>query len=407
MESPFASLVGVATIAFLIPFTLGFFPRLRVPVVVAELIAGIVFGPAVLGWIQVTPVITTMASLGVAFLLFLAGMELDLGELQGPPARRGALSFAMTFALALAVTIPLGMTGHILSPLLVAIALSATSVGIIVPVLRDTGLLSSNAGLHAMAGGAVAEFATIAMLGIFFATNGGSALEEVILIVMLAVAALIALTLLRRTSNWKPGKIILDRLDETTSQPRVRGAVLLMLAAGALSLKFGFEPILGTFLAGIIFAIIIRGDRFEERLRMRVEAIGFGFLVPIFFITSGLRFDTHGLVGLPSVVLVGLFALILLFVHLTPALVLHTRSLGLRTATAVGMLQATNLSFIVVAVEVGRQIGKLRDVNASALILAGLVSAIAFPPIAQALLGGAAENPEPTSGPLPGVREEF
>lgn len=407
MESPFASLVGVAAIAFFVPFALGFFPRLRIPAVVAELIAGIVFGPAILGWIRPTPVVTTMASLGVAFLLFLAGMELDLDELRGEPARKGGATFGLAFLLALAIAVPLGMSGRILSPLFVAIALSATSVGIIVPVLRDTGLLSSKAGQHVIAGGAVGEFATIALLGVFFATSGSSALAEAGLMVVLAASALFVLWLLQKTSTWTPGRSILDRLDETTSLPRVRGAVLLVIGSATLALAFGFEAILGTFLAGIVFAILVRGDRNEERLRTRVEAIGFGFFVPIFFITSGLRFSTQGLAGIQSLGLVALFAAILLAVHLVPALILHTRGQGLRTATAIGLLQATNLSFIVVAVEVGREIAKVKDVNGSALILAGLLSAVAFPAIAQALLGGASDSSGPTASGSRDVREAF
>src|SRR5262245_35541545 len=131
MHLTLVNLLGVATIAFCVPFILGFFPRVRIPAVTLELVAGSIVGPAVLGWIEPGPVVTVMAAIGVAFLLFLAGLELELDVLKGPPLVRGALSAVFSFALALVLMTPLGLSGVILSPLLVAIALSATSIGIL------------------------------------------------------------------------------------------------------------------------------------------------------------------------------------------------------------------------------------------------------------------------------------
>ena len=386
MESSFVSLLGVAALAFAVPFILGFFPRLRLPAVVAEVVVGIIVGPAVLGWLQPTELLDALAGLGVAFLLFLAGLELNLGSLAGEPARRGSLGFVTTFLLGLALTIPLGIAGWIISPLFVAVALSATSVGIIVPVLRDTGQLTTRPGLFAIAGGSVAEFATIAMLGIFFAREGSTTLIEIALMVALALLSIIALRLLHRLSRWEPGRRILDRLDESTSQPRVRFAVLAVIAAAAIALAFGFEAILGTFLAGILFGIVIRGDRYEKPLRLRLEALGYGFFVPIFFISSGLGFDAAGLDDALEWIHAGVFLAILLLIHAVPALILHRRALGVPTALAVGLLQATNLSFVVVAVGIGEEIGRVGQLNGSALIVAGLLSAVLFPVAAQTLL---------------------
>src|SRR5262245_2856990 len=130
MHLTLVNLLGVAVIAFCVPFVLGFFPRVRIPSVTLELLAGIIVGPAVLGWIEPGPVVSVMASIGVAFLLFLAGLELDLDMVKGAPLVRGVLSWVLSFALAYGVTSLLGASGLLLSPLLVAIALSATSVGI-------------------------------------------------------------------------------------------------------------------------------------------------------------------------------------------------------------------------------------------------------------------------------------
>src|SRR5262245_55007992 len=120
------NLLGVSIVAFVVPFLLGFFPRVRIPSATLELVAGILIGPQVLGWIEPGPVVSILSTIGVAFLLFLAGLELDLNVLKGPPLVRGTMSFLLTFGLVFAVMTPLGASGFILSPLLIAITLSAT-----------------------------------------------------------------------------------------------------------------------------------------------------------------------------------------------------------------------------------------------------------------------------------------
>lgn len=399
MHLTLVNIVGVAAIAFCVPFVLGFFPRVRVPSVTLELVAGIVVGPAVLGWIEPGPVVTVMAAIGVAFLLFLAGLELDLDMLKGAPLRRGSLSFLLTFALALALMAPLGAAGVILSPLLVAVALTATSIGILVPVLRDTGHLDTRVGHFTICSASAAEVGTIGLLGVFFAGKDSSAPVSALLLVVVAVLAVLLLAALRYTRRWAPGRRIFDRLDESSAPVRVRFAVMILLGAAALATSFGFEGILGTFVAGAVVAIVIRGDRREEALRSRLKVIGFGLFVPAFFVTSGLRFDLDRINGLAEVGRAALFLAALVAVHTIPT-VLYRPHLTWRECLASGLLQSTNLSFIVVAVAVGTELGRLREINGSALILAGLVSAVAFPAVATAVLGGARGGP----GADPGTR---
>jgi Kef-type K+ transport system membrane component KefB len=274
MHLTLVNLLGVALIAFCVPFILGFFPRVRIPSVTLELVAGIIVGPAVLGWIEPGPVVTVMATIGVAFLLFLAGLELDLHVLKGAPLVRGSLSFMLSFALAFALMTPLGASGFILSPLLVAIALSATSVGILVPVLRDTGHLDTAVGHFTISGASAAEVGTIGLLGVFFAGRETSAAVSALLLVVVAILAVLLLAQLRYTLRWTPGLRIFDKLDESSAQARVRFAVMILLAAAALAMYFGFEGILGTFVAGVVVGIVVRGDRFEHALRAKLKVIG-------------------------------------------------------------------------------------------------------------------------------------
>lgn len=391
MHITLVNLLGVAMVAFWVPFLLGFFPRVRIPSVTLELVAGIILGPAVLGWIEPGPVVSILATIGVAFLLFLAGLELDLNVLKGAPLVRGSLSAVLSFALALALMTPLGATGFILSPLLLAIALSATSVGILVPVLRDTGHLDTAVGHFTISGASVSEIVTIGMLGVFFAGKESSAAVSALLLVVVAILAVLLLAALRYVVNWTPGRRILDKLDESSAQVRVRFAVMILVAAAALAMQFGFEGILGTFVAGIVVSIVVRGDRFEQALRAKLKVIGFGLFVPAFFVTSGLRFELDRIAGMAEIGRAALFFVALIAVRTIPA-VLYRPYLTWRECLASGLLQSTNLSFIVVAVTVGTELGRLREVNGSALILAGLASAVFLPAIATTLLGGAHEG---------------
>jgi Kef-type K+ transport system membrane component KefB len=390
MHLTLVNLLGVATVAFCVPFVLGFFPRLRIPSVTLELVAGIILGPAVLGWIEAGQVVSVIASVGVAFLLFLAGLELDLQVLKGEPLKRGSLSFLLSFTLALFMMAPLGTRGVILSPLLVAIALSATSVGILVPVLRDTGQLDTPVGQFTIGGASTAEVGTIALLGVFFAGKQSSAIVSALLLGVVAVLAVLLLAALRYVLRWLPGQRIFDRLDETSAQARVRFAVMILVAAAALAMQFGFEGILGTFVAGIVVGIVVRGDPYEQSLRTKLKAIGFGLFVPAFFVATGLRFELKHVAG-TDLARGAMFFVALIIIRTAPTLV-YRPFLTWRECLASGMLQSTNLSFIVVTVTVGTELGQLREINASALILAGLASALILPAAATALLGGTTEQ---------------
>ncbi|NLE22331.1 MAG: cation:proton antiporter [Actinobacteria bacterium] len=384
-EFTLTNLLLVSLLAFAVPFVLAFFPRVRVASAVLELVAGIVFGPELLDWIEIDAPVEIMSSIGVAFLLFLAGMELDLRVLRGPALRRGAAAFMISLLLAIGILLVFKEFGLVETPLLIAIALSATSVGIVVPVLRDSGLLHSPAGLFTIAGSSMAEFGTIVLLGLFFARDGSSPRVEAVLLVVFGVLAVLLLRGLVWFSGREATQAIFRRLDDTSSQVRVRLAIVVLLAAAVVASAFGFEAILGTFLAGAIFAVVIRGWHDLETFRKKIDAVGFGFFVPVFFVVSGMRLDLQALLGWLEIGTVLVLLLVLLVVRALPVL-LYRRYLTDREALASGLLQATNLSFVVVAVTVGEGIGAITYSGGTALIAAGLLSAVIFPPLAHALL---------------------
>ena len=391
------NLLAVTVIALLAPLVLGLAPALRVPAVVLEIIAGIVVGPLGLGWVAVDVPVSVVALLGLAFLLFLAGLEVDVHRLRGHLLRLAVLGYLLTIALGMGVGVALDAAGWVTGPGLVAITLSATSLGLVVPVLKDAGRVEGRLGQSVVAAASTADFAAIVLLSLLFSTSGTSA--GIRLVLLGAFVALVATTaavvgLLARSRGLE---LTLARLQDTTAQIRVRAAVVLLVAFVALAEQFGLESILGAFMAGAVVGLVDKDSASHPNFRVKLEAIGYGFLIPVFFVTSGLRLDLGGLVENPSALArVPVFAVALLLVRGLPAL-LFVRLFDRRAVLAAGLLQATSLPFIVTATQIGVLTGLMDGVTAAALVCAGLLSVIAFPAAALALL----RTPQHDRHPLP------
>src|SRR6478672_967793 len=332
-EVSFGNLLIVFVIAVVVPLLLGFAPRLRVPAVVIEIIAGVIVGPSVLGWVHIDLPVQILAVFGLAFLLFLAGLEIDLRGLRGNLLQVAVLGYLLTLLLGIAVGAGFGAVGWVTSPLLVAITLSATSLGLIVPVLKDAKRADSVVGQTTIAASSVADFSAILLLTLFFSTSGRGSGEKLVLLVVFA-----ALLLLRAGRSMRLGAVLV-RIQDTTAEIRVRFAVLLLVALVVLAGHLGLETILGAFLAGAIVGLVDRDSSTHPHFRVKLEAIGYGFLIPVFFISSGVRLDLSGLLASPSALIrVPLFLLALLLVRGVPAL-LSIRRLGRLQSAASGLLQ--------------------------------------------------------------------
>src|SRR6187431_3264768 len=170
----FTNLLIVVAAGLLAPLALGFFPRVRLPAIVLEIVLGIAIGPSGLGWVEADLPVSILAVIGLAFLLFLSGQEIDLERLRGRILELAAIGFAVSFGIAVAVGFCLKAGGFVKSPLFVAIVLVATSVGVIVPVLKDSGDVSSGFGQLVIAAASIAEFGSIILLSLFFSTNGST-----------------------------------------------------------------------------------------------------------------------------------------------------------------------------------------------------------------------------------------
>ncbi len=393
----FGNLLVVALVAVLAPLVIGFFPRLRIPAVVLEIVGGIVIGPSVLDWVHIDLPVQILALFGLAFLLFLAGLEIDVHGLRGPLLRFAVLGYLATLVLGYGAG--------------ASFAVSATSLGLVVPVLKDAGQLHSQVGQSALAAASIADFAAIVLLSLFFSSAGGSTGARVV--VLGAFAVLVAVTGLAVSGVARSMRLgqVLVRLQDTTAEIRVRFAVLLLVAFTALAVRFGLESILGAFLAGAIVGLVDRDSSSHPHFRTKLEAIGYGFLVPVFFVSSGIRLDLTGLLHDPSaLVRVPLFLLALLVVRGLPAL-LGLRANGARPTLALGLLQATSLPFIVTATQIGVLLGKITPVTAAALVCAGLLSVLIFPLLALAMLRRGEPEPaavvaEPIPVPIPAPEPE-
>src|SRR5437763_12706803 len=188
----FINLLIIVTVAVLAPLAVGFFPRLRIPAVVLEIIGGIIIGPSVLGWVHADLPVQILALLGLAFLLFLAGLEIDVHRLRGRALRVALLGYAVTVVLGLAAGAGFATAGWVHSPLLVAVALSATSLGLVVPVLKDAGQAEGGLGQAVIAACSVADFAAVLLVSLLFSASGGSTGARLVLLV--AFAGLVAVT---------------------------------------------------------------------------------------------------------------------------------------------------------------------------------------------------------------------
>jgi Kef-type K+ transport system membrane component KefB len=387
----FDNLLIVVAVAFAAPLLLGFFPALKLPSVVVEILAGIVIGPSVLGIVEVDDSVSVISVIGLAFLLFLAGLEIEFDRLRGPVLRLTLIGFAASFGIAVLVALILKAAGLIETPLLVAIILCATSLGVLIPVLKDAGEITSTFGQLVVAAGTIADFGAVILLSIFFSGEGGVGATLLLIgsLVALALVVFVAVKTAERSSLLRQDLI---RLQDTTAQIRVRGAVVLLVGFAAIADSLGLESILGAFMAGAILALLDRDDQMTHPdFRRKLEAVGFGAFIPVFFVTSGVNYDLDALFSSASnVIMVPIFLAALVAARGLPAL-LYRRVLDARHTAIAGLMQATSLPFIVAAVAIGEDLGLIDAAEGAALIGAGLLSVLFFPAIGLGLLkrGGA------------------
>ena len=388
----FSSLLIVGAVAVAVPLLLGLVPVVKVPAVVLEILGGILVGPAVLGWVHLDVAVRVISDLGLGFLLFMAGFEIDLRRFDRRILILVSRAFVLSVMLALLVAYGLQLGGQVKDGLLVGITLVATSLGVLVPILHDAGQTETNFGRMIMAAGSLAELAPLVLLSVFFSASSKNPAAELGLLAGFVgfTAAVVVVT--QRVRVWGPLREVVQRLENTSSQLRVRLAITFALAFSAVAEHFGLATILGAFLAGVIVRRTDETPASQQEFQGKLEAIGFGFLIPVFFVSTGAGLDITSLFrSTRAIVLVPVFLVALLVVRGLPAL-LYVRVVGRTHAIAAGFMQATSLTFIVVATVIGVQTNHQRPSTAAALVVAGLLSVVIYPPVALRMLKSAASR---------------
>ena len=344
-------------------------------------------GPHVLGWVSIDTPIQVISLLGLAFLLLLAGLEVDYEHLRGRLLRVTALGYAISFGLALLIGLGLHASGLVKSPLLIGITLSATSLGIVIPILQDARQITTPFGQLVVAAASIAEITTIVLLSLFFSGESTTIGAKLVLLGLFGLFVLaVAAAVLGAEHSMRVSATLL-RLQDTTAQIRIRGSFLLLAVFVVLAERLGLEAILGAFLAGAILKLLDRDEMLTHpEFRQKLEAVGYGVFVPVFFVATGVQFNLSALFANPTnLARVPIFLAALLIARGLPVLVYrslptHTRKI------AAGLLQATSLSFLVVAGQIGVDLNLLRPAVYAALVAAGLLSVVLFPLAALTLL---------------------
>jgi Kef-type K+ transport system membrane component KefB len=385
-----AALVAAITVAAL--------PRRIVPpVVVLELLLGILIGPQVLGLAQSDAFTDFFGNLGLGMLFFFAGYEIDFERLRGQPLVLAGAGWMLSLALAYGVGGALAAAGVVLSLLFTGSALATTAIGTLIPILRDAGDLRTRFGTYLLAAGAAGEFGPILLVTLIL--SGHQPLHEAFLLVGFTVLAVVLAVLSIRFAGraWP----VIERAHESSAQPAVRIVVVLIFGLVTLAASLGLDILLGGFVAGIITRLALRGRELEV-LESKLSAVGYGFLIPFFFVTSGMNFDLDALLDSGSRMLeVPLFLALFLLVRGTPALLLYRGVLVARDRLALAVFSATALPLVVAITTLATQGGHMRSSTAAALVGAAILSTLIYPFVGLALRRGTSERNEVREWPAP------
>lgn len=371
-----AALFVTALIAVLAPLISEIPIGLRLPMVVVEVGLGIIVGPHVLGWASDTGMLGMLGYLGLIFLFFLAGMELELDAVRGKPLKLAAAGWALSVAVAFPLAALLDWLHLIDAPLLVAVALTTTGMGTLMPILRDSGELGTRFGTYVVAAGAMGEFGPIMLLSLLLTREHTRWLQTALMLFFVLLALLAAgIALLP-----KPPRIVSFLADtmNSASQLPVRIAILVLALLIAIAEKFGLDMILGAFTAGMIVSLGSKGIQ-GTKLVHRLEAIGYGFLIPMFFVASGMHFDVRALAASPRALLRLPLFLLLMFVARSAPIVFYRYELAKEDRIPFVFYSATSLPLLIAISEIGVQTGRMLPDNAAALVGAGMLSILLFP----------------------------
>jgi Kef-type K+ transport system membrane component KefB len=357
--------------------------RIVLPTVVLEIVLGILIGPEGLDIAQVDTHIDFLANLGLVFLFFFAGLELVEHHVARRSLVRGTIGWAISLTLGILIALVLHEAGLDAESWLLGVALSTTALGTLVPILADVGLLPTPLGSAVLGTGVAGEFWPIVLISIFLTGAYGAVTETLLLVGFGAVVLVAAAAALRA----RPPSVvkILQQTVHTTGQAAVRLSVLSVAALVFLAIEVGFDFVLGAFAGGLVVGLALNSPE-AAPVRKSLEGVGFGFLIPIYFVVTGMNFDLDSLLSPTGLGLVALFLTLFVVVRGTSAL-LWFRELGPRPTLSLALCAATGLPLIVAIVGIGTDRGAIAHDVGTSLIGAGMVSVLVLPLLATGIAG--------------------
>lgn len=351
---------------------------IAIPSVVVELLLGVLVGPVALDWVHDTPAVAAISDLGLAVLMFLAGYEINFKDIRGAPLRLALTGWGISLVLGLGAGA--AIRGPSLGGLVVGLALTTTALGSILPILGDAGVLATRFGGQIMAIGAIGEFGPILAVALLL-TSDEPFRTSLLLIAFALVAVLAGVLAVRRSRSALAARLVNATLN-SSGQLAIRLSMLTIVLMLWITAKFGLDVLLGAFAAGVVEHLAMQnaGKQDSEAVKSKLEAIGFGLVVPFFFVVSGVKLDITALVHEPAaVVLIPVFMLMFLVVRGGPVPILYRRVAARNEVAALTLLSGTALPLVVVITTIGAQAGVIKTSTAAALVCAGMLSVLVFP----------------------------
>jgi Kef-type K+ transport system membrane component KefB len=394
-STSFLVIVAMTALAAIIATVAG--ARFVLPVVVVEIVLGIIVGPDVLGFVDRDEFVDFFSSLGLGMLFFFAGYEIDFNRIRGKPLMLGAVAWIVSLAIAYTLGGALSLADIVLSLVFTGSAMATTAIGTLIPILSDAGEMKTRFGTYLLAAGAVGEFGPILLITLVFSTKGAvnNALILIAFVVLAVVAGIVAVRSIGR--SWD----LFERTLETSSQVAVRVSVLVVFALAALAASLGLDLLLGGFVAGVILRLALQG-REVKAFESKLVAVGYGFLIPFFFVTSGVNFDLDALLEDPlQLYKLPMFLALFLVVRGTPAMLFYRDIFDRRDRAALAFFSATQLPLVVAITTIAVEEGHMRSSTAASLVGAAVLSTAIFPLVGLRLRGDRA-SAAGAIGPVPG-----
>ena len=369
--------------------------RYKVPVVVFEVLLGILIGPHGLGLVRFEGFVEAMFTFGMAATLFMAGMELNFKHIRGMPLFLAMRGWSMSLLIGVALSALLYVTPLARSPMMLTLALSTTALGTLLPLLRDGHQLHTPFGRLFVAAGTVGEVGPIVAMSLLLSQEYSTWQEFGFLLLFL----MLVLAMAAAGMGLRPAPVValLTRTLHASTQLPVRLALFLMAGYFVLTEEFGFENILGAFAAGMVVGLATQ-DKAAKPVRHKIDAVCFGWFIPFFFVGAGVKFHLHVFThDLTTALLVPLFLLALLLVRGAPAWFYGSHLARQDRLPFALYSSVASLSLVVVITDIGVRTHSISPHIAAALVGAALLSVLLFPTLAAALRPQAAAPDGPAS----------